>query len=64
MARNVTIVVKGNDFPLDVSSGWDIDFSAVMRSTVPWKGKHTKSDQGLTVEVRWCETGPVLEVTA
>ncbi len=38
--------------------------AAVIRSTVPWEGKHTKSDQGLTVEVRGCETEPVLDVTA
>jgi len=37
---------------------------AMIRSTVPWKGKHTKSDQELTINVRGCETGPVSEVTA
>jgi len=36
----------------------------MIRSTVPWKGKHTKSDQELTINVRGCETGPVSEVTA
>jgi len=37
---------------------------SLIRSTVPWKGKHTKSDQELTVDVRGCEMGPVSEVTA
>ena len=36
----------------------------LIHSTVPWKGKHTKSDQELTVDVRGCETGLVSEVTA
>ena len=28
----------------------------LMCSIVPWKGRHTKLDQGLTVEVQWYKT--------